>query len=58
MTTSKLRFDNTEKTTVTSSNLPALTTTALAADDEITIDIDQVGTAGAKGLKVYLIGHQ
>jgi hypothetical protein len=58
MTTSKLRFDNTEKTTVTSSNPPALTTTALSDDDEISIDIDQVGTAGAKGLKVTLFGHR
>jgi hypothetical protein len=58
MSASKLRFDNTEKTTVTSANQPVLTDTALANDSEITVDIDQVGTAGAKGLKIYLIGHQ
>lgn len=58
MSSSKLRFDNNEKTTTTSSNAPALTDTALADDAEVTVDIDQVGTAGAKGLKVYLIGHQ
>lgn len=58
MTTNKLRFDNTEKTTTTSANPPTLTDTALADDSEITVDIDQVGTAGAKGLKIYLIGHQ
>lgn len=58
MTTNKLSFDNNEKTTVTAVTTPTLTTTAIAADDEITVDITQVGTAGAKGLKVYLIGHQ
>lgn len=58
MTTSKLRFDNNEKTTTTSSNPPTLTDTTLADDAEITVDIDQVGTSGAKGLKIYLIGHQ
>jgi hypothetical protein len=51
MASSKLVFTNTSRTTsVTPSD------TALADDAEITIDIDQVGTAGAKGLKVTLIG--
>jgi hypothetical protein len=30
---------------------------SIAADGEITVDIDQVGDGTAKGLKVYLIGH-
>ena len=31
-------------------------TTALADDAEITVDIDVVGTSGAEGLKVTLLG--
>lgn len=49
-------FDNSEKTTTTAATPSVLSTTALTDDAEITIDIDQVGTAGAKGLKVTLIG--
>lgn len=54
----KLTFDNAEKTTVTASTPPVFAGggDVLYDDDEITIDIDQVGTAGAKGLKVALIG--
>ncbi len=52
----KPTFDNSEKTTVTAATASVLSDTALADDAEITIDIDQVGTALAKGLKVYLIG--
>lgn len=54
----KLTFDNAEKTTVTASTPPVFASggDVLYDDDEISIDIDQVGTAGAKGLKVSLIG--
>ena len=52
----KPTFDNTEKSTVTAVTLSVLSVTALPSDSEITIDIDQVGDATAKGLKVYLIG--
>ncbi len=58
MSSAKITFDNTEKTTATATTAPALTTTSLADDDEITIDIDAVGDGTAKGLKVYLIGHR
>ena len=55
MTTNKLNFDSSEKTTVTySGSAAALTTTAVADDDEFTIDIDTAGT-GAKGLKVTFL---
>jgi hypothetical protein len=55
MSTNKLNFDASEKTTVTYSGAAAaLTTTAVAADDEFTIDIDAAGT-GAKGLKVTFL---
>lgn len=51
-----LTIDNTEKTTTTAATPAVLSTTAIADDDEITISIDQVGTSGALGLKVSLIG--
>jgi hypothetical protein len=52
----KLTIDNTEKTSTTAATPATITTSALTDDGEITIDIDQVGTAGAKGLKITLIG--
>ena len=52
----KLTFDNTEKTTVTAATPATIVTSALTNDGEITVDIDVVGTAGAKGLKITLIG--
>lgn len=57
MTTNKLNFDATEKTTVTySGTAAALTTTAISADDEFTIDFDSVGTGGTpSGVKVTLL---
>lgn len=51
----KLTIDNTEKTSATAATPPVVSDASLAADAEITIDIDQVGT-GAAGLKVYIIG--
>ncbi len=55
MTTNKLDFDTTDKTTTTATTKPDLTTTALAVGDIITIDIDSIhdGTA-AKGLTVVM----
>lgn len=52
----KPTFDNSEKTTTTAATASVLSDTSLADDAEITIDIDTVGTALAKGLKVTLIG--
>jgi len=54
MTTNKLDFDTTEKTTTTAATPPDLTTTALAVGDIITIDIDTIHTTAAKGLTVYI----
>ena len=54
----KLTIDNTEKTSATAAT-PfkfASTDTLLDADEEISIDIDQIGTSGATGLKVTFIG--
>lgn len=54
----KLTIDNTEKTSTTAATPAVISDASLADDAEITIDIDQVGDAGAKGLKVYLIGNR
>lgn len=53
----KLTIDNTEKTSTTAATPPVISDSSLADDAEITVDIDQVGTAGAKGLKIWLIGN-
>lgn len=54
MTTNKLDFDTTEKTTTTAATPPDLTDTTLAVGDIITIDIDAIHTTAAKGLTVYM----
>lgn len=59
MTTDKLEIDPGLGSTKFSATQPALTTTIFNENDEIEVDIDQIGsgTAGA-GLKVYLIGKR
>ena len=54
----KLTIDNTEKTSATAVTAPVISDSSIAADSEITIDIDQVGAGDAKGLKVTLVGYQ
>lgn len=54
----KLTFDNNEKTTTTAATPPVISDTVLADDAEITIDIDQIGDGTAKGLIVYMIGRR
>lgn len=52
-----LTIDATEKTSTTAATPVVISTTTLAADDEITIDIDAIGsTVAGQGLMVYLIG--
>ena len=53
----KLTIDNTEKTSVTAATPAVISTTAIADDAEITIDVDQVGSGTAAGLIVTLIGE-
>lgn len=56
----RLTFDNSEKSTTTAA-IPAVYAAGgsiLYAGDEITIDVDQVGNALAKGLRVYLVGRR
>lgn len=52
----KLTIDNGEKTTATAATPAVVSDTSLAADAEITVDIDQVGDGSAEGLKVYISG--
>lgn len=54
----KITIDNTEDTSLTAATPPVISDSAIAKGAKITFDIDQVGTAGAKGLKVYLIVKQ
>lgn len=56
----KLTFDNNERSTLTAATPPVLVPGGeiLAKGDEITIDVDQIGTANAKGLRVYLVGQR
>jgi hypothetical protein len=49
----KLTIDASEKTSTTAATAAVLSSTSIADDDEITMDIDVAGT-GAKGLKVTL----
>lgn len=51
----KLTIDNNEKTSLTASTPSVITDTTLSADSEITFDIDQIGTVGAKGAVITLI---
>lgn len=54
----KLSIDQNEKTSLTAATPAVISTSALVNDAEITLDIDQVGSAGTtgKGLKVLLKG--
>ncbi|HAL23984.1 MAG TPA: hypothetical protein DCP40_14880 [Stenotrophomonas sp.] len=56
----KMTFDNSERTTATAATPPVLVAggAVLAKGDEITFDVDQIGTAGARGLRVYLVGQR
>ncbi len=55
----KLTFDASEKTTTTAATAAVISDASLAADAEISIDIDAVGsTIAGAGLKVYLLGYK
>lgn len=51
-----LTIDNSELTSVTATTAAVLSTTSLASDDEIKVDVTQIGDSTATGLKVMLIG--
>ena len=55
------RFHDTARHASAPAAAPAVYATdgdVLAVGDEITIDVDQIGTAAAKGLRVYLVGQR
>lgn len=52
-----LSIDASEKTSTTAATPAVISDAALADDAEITVEVTAAGT-GAKGLKVWLIGHQ
>ena len=55
----KITIDLTEKTSVTAATQPVISDASLAADSQITVDIDAIsGGASETGLKVTLIGYQ
>lgn len=55
----KITIDANEKTSTTAAALPVISDTALAADSQMTVDIDQIDSGGVSaGLKVVLIGNQ
>lgn len=57
--TTRPSIDDSEKTSVTAATQPVLSVTSLSDDDEITIDIDQVGaTTPGKGLKIIFFGYR
>lgn len=53
----KLSIDASEKTSQTAATAVVISDTSLAADSEITIDVDTAGT-GAAGGKIYLHGYR
>jgi hypothetical protein len=53
-----LTFDNTETTTTTAATAAVLSKTSFANDDLIRIDVTQVGSGDATGLKVTLLGQK
>lgn len=53
----KVTIDNTEGSSITAATPPVISTALLTKGDKITVDVDQIGTAGAKGLIVYLVGR-
>lgn len=54
----KLTIDNTELTSTTAATAAVISDASLADDAEISVDVDQIGTTGARGLKVTLIGYR
>lgn len=48
----KLTIDNTELTSTTAATPPVISVSSFADDDQLSVDIDQIGDATAKGLKI------
>lgn len=54
----KPTIDNAEFSSTTAATAPVISTPVLGDGDLISVDVTQVGTAGARGLKVQLIGQR
>lgn len=54
----KITIDNSESSSAFAATAATITDTAIAANAEMSIDIDAIGTALAKGLKCWITGHQ
>ncbi len=54
----KLTIDNGESTSKTAATPAVLSSTTLADDEEISVDVDQVGDGTARGLIITLIGFR
>ena len=55
----KITIDATETTSTTAATPPVISDASLAANAEMTVDIDQIDSGGVSaGLKVTLIGYQ
>lgn len=54
----KITIDNTEKTSVTAATPPVISVSSFSSDDEVEIDVDQVGVGDAVAGKVTLIGYR
>lgn len=52
----KLTIDNNETTSTTAATPAVISTSALTDDAEISVDVDQIGTSGATGLKLLIKG--
>jgi hypothetical protein len=53
-----ITIDNGEETSTTAATPPVISNPAIADDAELTFHIDQIGTSGASGAVIYLIGYQ
>ena len=53
----ELTIDEGARTSVTATNPAVISNRAVTDDAEITMDVDACGT-GAKGLKVWILGHK
>jgi hypothetical protein len=54
----KLTIDNNQKTSTTATTPPVISDATLADDAEITVDVDQIGSGTATGLKITIIGKR
>jgi len=50
----KITIDNNEETSLTGATPAVVSDFSIAAAAKISVDVDQIGTSGAKGLKVYM----